>query len=117
SSLRLYPCPTNCYASCPRVFSIDSHGDIYKCHRVLGKGKKYSSGNIKTGIIKNNIYQYFCNTKLSLPECETCKVLPICQGGCKINAYTYHDIHACVPTKPILNQLILYYARNMGVDC
>lgn len=117
SSLRLYPCPTNCYASCAHVFSIDSRGDLYKCHRVLGKGKKYSSGNIKTGIIKNDIYQYFCNTDFSLPECKDCKLLPVCQGGCKINAYTYHDTHACIPTKAAINEIILYYAKNMGVDC
>lgn len=117
NNLRLYPSPTNCYSSCAHIFAIDSRGDLYKCHRMLGKGKKYCSGNIKTGVIENNIYQYFCNTDFSLPECENCKLLPVCQGGCKINAYTYHDAHACVPTKAVLNELILYYARNMGVDC
>ena len=59
SSLKLYPSPTNCYASCPCVFAIDSRGDLYKCHRVLGKGSQYSSGNVSTGIIKNEIYNFF----------------------------------------------------------
>lgn len=107
--LKLYPSPTNCYASCPSVFAIDSKGDLYKCHRVLGKGKKYSSGNVKTGIVKNEIYDFFCNTSLVYDECAECKLLPICQGGCKINAYIYNDEHACSPIKAILPELIEMY--------
>lgn len=57
--LKLYPSPTNCYASCPSVFAIDSKGDLYKCHRVLGKGQKYSSGNVKTGIEKMKFISSF----------------------------------------------------------
>ena len=114
NSLKLYPSPTNCYASSPCVFAIDSRGDLYKCHRVLGKGDRYSSGNVKTGVIKNEIFQFFANTDYSLIECEDCKLLPICQGGCKINAYLYKDEHACVPTKAIIKDLILDYARELN---
>lgn len=112
-SLKLYPSPTNCYASCPSVFAIDSKGDLYKCHRVLGKGGQYSSGNVKTGIIKNEIYQFFCNTEPALNECETCKLFPICQGGCKINAYIYGDNHACSPIKAVLPDMIEMYLRKI----
>ena len=109
SALKLYPSPTNCYASCPSMFAIDSKGDLYKCHRVLGKGEQYSSGNVRTGIIKNDIYNFFCNTDLSYDECKDCKILPICQGGCKINAYVYNDEHACSPIKSIYKELIELY--------
>lgn len=114
--LKLYPSPTNCYASCPSVFAIDSKGDLYKCHRVLGKGKQYSSGNVKTGIINNDIYNFFCNTDLVFDECKECKLLPICQGGCKINAYTYEDEHACSPIKSILPELIEIYLEKLTDD-
>lgn len=109
TSLKLYPSPTNCYASCPCVFAIDSRGDLYKCHRVLGKGHQYSSGNVSTGIIQNDIYNFFCNSDLPYEECKNCKILPICQGGCKINAYIYKDEHACSPIKSIVNDLIRMY--------
>lgn len=112
-SLKLYPSPTNCYASCPSVFAIDSKGDLYKCHRVLGKGGKYCSGNVKTGIAKNEIYNFFCNTDFSFKECSTCKLLPLCQGGCKINAFVYGDDHACAPIKPILLDLIDEYFKKI----
>lgn len=114
NSLKLYPSPTNCYASSPCVFAIDSRGDLYKCHRVLGKGDQYSSGNVQTGVIQNEIFQFFANPDYSLRECEDCKLLPICQGGCKINAYLYHDEHACIPTKAIIKDLILDYARGLA---
>ena len=110
--LKLYPSPTNCYASCPSVFAIDSKGDLYKCHRVLGKGQKYSSRNVKTGIEKNEIYKFFCNTDLVYEECKDCKLLPVCQGGCKINAYIYKDEHACSPIKAIFPELIEEYLKN-----
>lgn len=109
TSLKLYPSPTNCYASCPCVFAIDSRGDLYKCHRVLGKGSQYSSGNVSTGIIRNEIYDFFCDSDLPYKECESCKILPICQGGCKINAYIYKDEHACSPIKSIVGDLIKMY--------
>ena len=114
ASLKLYPSPTNCYASCPNVFSIDSKGDLYKCHRILGKGEKYSSGNVNTGIIKNEIYDFFCNTNPVLDECETCKLFPICQGGCKINYYLYGDNHACSPIKAILPDVIELYLKMIN---
>ncbi len=111
--LKLYPSPTNCYASCPSVFAIDSKGDLYKCHRILGKGTDYCSGNVKTGIVKNEIYDFFCTTKLSFEECKKCKLLPICQGGCKVNTYIYNDYHACTPIKSILPQIIEYYLNTI----
>lgn len=113
TDLKLYPSPTNCYASCPSVFAIDSKGDLYKCHRVLGKGKQYSSGNVKTGILKNDIYKLFCSTELVYDECKACKLLPICQGGCKINAYIYKDEHACSPIKAIYPELIEMYLKKI----
>lgn len=113
AQLKLYPSPTNCYASCPSVFAIDSKGDIYKCHRVLGKGEKYSSGNIKEGIKKNSIYNFFCNVDVAFDKCNTCKVLPVCQGGCKINAYLYDDEHACIPLKSCVKDVIRIYLDKM----
>mgnify|MGYP002797050694 FL=1 len=92
--LKIYPSPINCYATCPNVFSIAPDGDIYKCHRALGR-KEYASGNVKNGVIENDAYNFFCNTKLTYDECNACSILPICQGGCKINAQFYSGKEAC----------------------
>lgn len=111
--LKIYPSPINCYATCPNVFSIAPNGDIFKCHRALGR-KEYASGNIKTGIEENDAYKFFCNTKLTYDECNYCPVLPICQGGCRINAQFYSGKEACVPSKAIIKELILLYRDDIS---
>lgn len=111
--LKIYPSPINCYATCPNVFSIAPNGDIYKCHRALGR-KEYASGNIKTGIEKNDAYNFFCNTNLTYDECNVCPILPICQGGCKINAQFYSGKEACAPSKAIIKDLILLYREDIS---
>lgn len=111
--LKIYPSPINCYATCPNVFSIGPNGDIYKCHRALGR-KEYASGNIKTGIEENDAYKFFCNTALTYRECALCPILPICQGGCKINAQFYSGKEACAPSKAIIKDLILLYREDLS---
>lgn len=110
--LKIYPSPINCYATCPNVYSIAPNGDIYKCHRVLGR-KEFASGNICNGIEKNEAYEFFCNTEVSYEECNNCAVIPICQGGCKINARLYGNKEACAPCKAIINDLILLYKEDL----
>lgn len=110
--LKIYPSTTNCYATCPSVYSIDPYGKIYKCHRVLGQDI-FSSGNIFSGIEENAIYKFFCNTDMTYPECNDCSILPICQGGCKINAKIYGGKSACAPSKAIINELVLLYKEDM----
>ncbi len=110
--LKIYPSTINCYASCPNVLSIGPNGDIYKCHRVLGR-KEYTSGNIVGGVVENEAYKFFCNTCLTYEECENCRVLPICQGGCKVNAKLYSGKEACAPCKSIIEDLILLYKEDL----
>lgn len=111
--LKIYPSPINCYAVCPNVFSIDPNGDIYKCHRALGR-KEYVSGNVKDGVEKNKAYNFFCDTTLTYDECKVCPILPICQGGCKINAKFYSGKEACAPSKAIIKDLILLYREDLS---
>lgn len=111
--LKIYPSPINCYATCPNVFSVAPNGDIYKCHRALGR-KEYVSGNINTGVEINSAYRFFCNTNLTYEECYTCPILPICQGGCKINAQFYSGKEACAPSKAIIKDLILLYREDIS---
>lgn len=111
--LKMYPSPINCYATCPNVFSIGPDGDIYKCHRALGR-KDYASGNVRTGIEENDAYRFFCNTELTYDECTSCAILPICQGGCKINAQFYCGKEACAPSKAIIKDLIILYREDMS---
>ena len=111
--LKIYPSPINCYAACPNVFSVAPNGDIYKCHRALGR-KEYASGNVEMGIEENDAYKFFWNTDLTYDECNVCPILPICQGGCKINAKLYSGKEACAPSKAIIKDLILLYREDIS---
>ena len=110
--LKIFPSTINCYASCPNVFSVAPNGDLYKCHRVLGR-EEYSSGNVVDGIKNNNAYKFFCNTEMTYDECKECNVLPICQGGCKVNAKLFSGKEACAPCKAIIKDLILLYKEDL----
>lgn len=110
--LKIYPQPINCYAACQNVFSIDCNGKLYKCHRGLGRDE-YASGDVFTGVLHNKIYEYFCNTDTIMPECDECAILPICQGGCKINAQLYRGKGCCAPSKQIIGQLIQLYREDL----
>lgn len=110
--LKLYSQPINCYATCQNVFSIDCNGKLYKCHRGLGRDE-YASGDVFTGIQKNDIYNFFCDTRVPMDECNECKILPICQGGCKINVRLYNGKGCCAPSKAIINQLVQLYRKDL----
>lgn len=110
--LKMFPSTINCYATCPNVITIGPEGEIYKCHRVLGR-KEYESGNINDGLIENDAYNFFCNVDETYDECKNCNVLPICQGGCKVNAKFYSGKEACAPCKNIINDLVLLYKEDL----
>lgn len=110
--LKIYPQPINCYAACQNVFSIDCNGKLYKCHRGLGRDE-YASGDVFSGVEKNDIYNFFCNTELCMEECNECAILPICQGGCKINVRLFSGKGCCAPSKAIINQLVQLYREDL----
>lgn len=110
--LKIYPQPINCYATCQNVFSIDCNGKLYKCHRGLGRDE-YASGDVFSGVQKNDIYNFFCDTEFFMDECNDCAILPICQGGCKINAKLYNGKGCCAPSKAIINQLVQLYREDL----
>ena len=51
---------------------------------------------------------------MTYDECKTCAILPICQGGCKINARFYSGKEACAPSKAIIKDLILLYREDIS---
>lgn len=73
---------TLCDAYRYHSYFIDPEGDIYRCDRLIGK-KAYSIGNVYEGMKMTESDLISC-LKKTLPEkCNSCKILPMCQGGCK----------------------------------
>lgn len=101
----LSPIPTSCYGGCESSLTIDSGGNIYNCHRLLGH-EEYSSGNVFSGRIKNDIALYYANLIIDDEKCNSCNLLPICQGGCKYREFKYGKEHACTSVKGAIKELI-----------
>lgn len=69
-----------CGQHCMNVFSIGVNGEIYKCEHDFGV-PEHSIGNVKSGLNYNEYFLKFMDQPL--PEkCLSCKILPVCMGGC-----------------------------------
>ena len=101
----LTPIPISCYGGCESSLTIDSSGNIFDCHRLLGH-QEYASGNVFDGRVMNETSKYYANPNLDNLECEECNLLPICQGGCKFRAFKYGRDHACTIVKGAVKELI-----------
>ena len=86
SSLSLKPKAIPCGACRTNNLTITANGNIFKCHRIA-KYNKYVIGDVWNGIEKNSpCLDIFNNNKTESngKECRSCKVYPICRGGCKV---------------------------------
>ena len=117
ATLRKYyltPIPTSCYGGCQSSLTIDSMGNIFNCHRLLGN-EQYASGNVFTGRISNIVSEYYANPYITDEDCIHCNLLPICQGGCKYRAFKYGKDHACTSIKGAVKELVKRAAGELNV--
>lgn len=112
NSFMIAPSSVSCYMSYKYRFAVDNNGDLYKCHRFLGR-KQYSCGDIFKGVEENEIYKSFCTSNLVDKDCNNCRLLPICQGGCNANRILYNKEDACTPIKGFIEQLIYMYYKEL----
>lgn len=86
SSLSLKPKAIPCGACRTKNLTITADGKIYKCHRIA-KYEKFCIGDVWNGTNQSNPCLNFfnnTNTESNSDECRSCKVYPICRGGCKV---------------------------------
>lgn len=103
------PVASHCSATRIHSFSIDADGLLYKCHRQLGQGKAVAVGDVFSGIEYNGNFRFWCGGELPYEECKTCKLLPCCQGGCRIELLSKNPAAKCCRVqKNFLNELIAY---------
>ena len=67
-----------CLAQSIQGVVIAPDGKLYKCQHIHNQD---CIGNIYEGIVFNDNMEYFLNPNID-DECNNCKFLPICQGGC-----------------------------------
>lgn len=105
-----------------RAIAIDSLGSLYTCHLMLGQDyKEYSSGTIYTDLIEKDVTRSYQTLDLN-EDCKSCRLLPMCQGGCKYSEYRYAGKeNRCVMYKYHLEDLItqivaIIHERNLFID-
>ena len=114
SGIKLTSRPTGCYATLLNSIAIDSKGDLYKCHRLLGRGDNYSCGNVTKGLIYNYNLERFCNDSPCYDECNECALMPLCHGGCKVKKELYGGHNACIAIKSIIKDVIRVYVSELS---
>ena len=77
----------SCYADKKNHATINYNGDVFKCTARDFKSSNKEGVLDKNGvIIWNDKYTKRMNIKLTNKPCFTCKILPVCGGGCTQNS-------------------------------
>lgn len=90
---------SHCEADSQGYFNIDPLGNIYMC--VHEYAPLYAVGNVREGIFEEKRVEYENYRKTNIlhdSECRTCKVLPMCNGGCRRYRIN-HKQHLCIDEK------------------
>lgn len=85
-----------CLAKSEHSFVIGPNGNLFRCN-LDDLIDDNSTGSVYSGLNKNDVYQQFVGLKLD-KKCVDCKFLPICHGGCPIEAKFASDSN-CQCTK------------------
>lgn len=100
----------NCYGSNPNSIVIGPDGTLTKCQGCVMEKSQYI-GNVKTGLEKNDIYNKWINDFL-IKECNTCKLYPICLGGCS-NSNLLNGLKPCIKEKYYMSELLQFVGKYM----
>lgn len=73
-----------CLAKSEHSIVIGADGTIYRCN-LDDLVESNSTGTIFKGLLKNEVYNRYISLELD-EICKMCEYLPICQGGCPVQA-------------------------------
>lgn len=83
---------------------IGPDGEIYKCEHHVGQTDKIV-GNIKYGLNYNDFLMKFI-TNEPLVKCKTCKIFPLCLGGCPAQKYDLPQGESCFYSEYYIKHLL-----------
>lgn len=73
-----------CLAKSDHCVVIGPNGLIYRCN-LDELTETNATGSVYSGLVKNSVYHQFTNLELD-EQCKECAYLPMCQGGCPVQA-------------------------------
>lgn len=98
-------------------YVIDPFGDVYLCFFTAGQ-KELRAGSVEHGGTiewQPQFYEVMARNPLHFTECCTCKMLPMCGGGCHIRALKQKGTYLapyCGNTKEIAEERIKLYLKQ-----
>lgn len=87
----------SCYADKKNQSTINYNGDVYKCTaRDFKKENKEGELLDDGSILWNEKFSERMNSKFKNKPCLSCKILPLCNGGCSQQALEHQNKDYCV---------------------
>lgn len=87
----------SCYADKRNHVTINYNGEIFKCTARDFKSDSVEGQLNNDGtIVWNEKYEKRLNSKFRNKPCESCKIFPICGGGCSQQALEHENVEYCV---------------------
>lgn len=83
---------------------IGPSGEIYKCEHHVGQSDKIV-GNIKYGLSYNDFLMKFI-ANMPQKQCQTCKIFPICLGGCPAQKFDLPYGESCFYSEFYVKHLV-----------
>lgn len=98
-----------CYADKRSECVVNYNGDLYKCtandfHNTQRDGYLSVTGEV---VWENDSQERRMNSKLKNKKCHTCRILPLCHGGCSSHSLVSQDEYCLYPTDDKKNQLVI----------
>jgi len=88
--------PEFCSATSPYSTMVDMAGKLFRCSTEEDNVTGFLAEKGERAVLTNISYEeMFTKRRFALQECESCKVLPICGGGCTVAAENLADRDIC----------------------
>jgi uncharacterized protein len=110
-----------CSFAAKNSFLVDPLGDVYKCVSVVGETSHRVARMTETGLkdITPELYRFTARDPADIALCDSCKLLPLCGGGCAYRAYQKHGTYQagdCTLHKGLEEEKLLLYLEKMYPD-
>ena len=107
----LEPLHLHCSASMDRGYAIDEFGNAFNCGCAIGDSEKILFNICEPPETRTTrwdmIAWYGSHNPLDNERCRTCRVLPLCQGGClRIDEEPYQE---CNPLRYTIDRMVSGY--------
>lgn len=95
-----------CKSCNTQSIAVFPDGSIGKCSETFNQ----RLGTVWDGIQDVALFDFWTSADVS-DECKECKLLPLCQGGCRSSSFT--AMPKCYPYKDILPEMIRWYVGKV----